>query len=252
MAVRAEAPMSGELVVFTAASLTDAFTEIGQRFEAKYPGVKVVFNFAGSQQLAQQLGQGARADVFASANTTQMKVAIQAGRVASSGQVFAHNRLIVVYPADNPASIQGLGDLTKPGLSLVLAAEAVPVGQYSRTVLDRISQDPAFDPSFKERVLANVVSYEENVRAVFSKVVLGEADAGIVYASDVATARAARIGHIEIPDTLNTMADYPIAVVSDSAKPNLAERFIDFVLSAGGQATLAGYGFSPVKDSITE
>ena len=138
-----ESVTSTTLTVFAAASLTEAFTELGTQFEAENPGVKVIFNFAGSQQLAQQLTEGAPADVFASANQKQMGVATTAGRVNENEQkIFAHNRLVAIYPKDNPGDVQSLQDLTKPGLSLVLADKDVPVGQYSQDFLDKANEDP--------------------------------------------------------------------------------------------------------------
>ena len=234
----------GTLTVFAAASLTDAFTEIGQQFEAGHPGVKVVFNLAGSQALSQQLGQGAPADVFASANTKEMKNAIAAGRIADGSQkTFAHNKLVVIYPTDNPAGLSKLEDLAKPGLKLVLAAEEVPVGKYSLEFLDKAVQDATFGATFKDDVLKNVVSYEENVKAVLTKVALGEGDAGIVYLTDISLDNAGEVSRLEIPDPLNAVAAYPIAEVSDAAQPELARAFVDLVLSAQGQAILAKHGF---------
>ncbi len=239
---------TGELVVLAASSLSDAFTEIGQAFQEARPGVTVTFNFAGSQQLAQQLGEGAPADVFASANQRQMQVAIDAGRIAAgSARVFVRNRLIVVFPADNPARIVVLHDLAMPGLRLVLAAAEVPAGQYTLEFLDNASADPAFGTDFRDEVLANVVSYEENVRAVLTKVLLGEADAGIVYSSDAAGQDAAQLGRRDIPDGLNVIAEYPIAPVTDSMNPGLAAAFVDFVLSPRGQAILGDHGFAPAS-----
>ncbi len=235
-----------DLTVFAAASLTEAFTEIGRQFETEHPGVRVTFNFAGSQQLVQQLGQGAPADVFASANNKQMGVAIEAGRVISgTQQTFVRNRLVVIYPQDNPAGVSGLADLARPGLHLVLAAKEVPVGQYSLDFLDKATQDPAFGAAYKENVLKNVMSYEENVRSVLAKVVLGEGDAGIVYTSDISGEGVDQVGRLDIPDGLNTVATYPLVVVGDSAYPTQAQAFVDYVLGASGQEILARYGFIP-------
>jgi molybdate transport system substrate-binding protein len=236
---------AGELVVLAAASLSDAFAEIGQEFQGAHPGVTVTFDFAASQQLAQQLGEGAPADVFASANQRQMQVAIDGGRIAAGSQrVFARNRLLIVFPADNPARIVGVQDLAKPGLRLVLVASEAPAGQYTLEFLDNASADPAFGASFRDEVLANVVSYEENVRAVLTKVLLGEADAGIVYSSDAAGQDAAQLGRLDIPDSLNVIAEYPIAPVTDIMNPGLAAAFVDFVLSPRGQAILTDHGFA--------
>lgn len=151
------------LNVFAAASLTEAFNEMGQTFSAEHSGVTLTFNFAGSQQLAQQLGQAAPADVFASANKKQMEVAIEAGRIISGTQkTFVHNRLVVIYPNDNPTGLTQLQDLAKPGLKLILAAKEVPVGQYSLDFLGKAITDTAFSPTYMDDVLKNVVSYEEN------------------------------------------------------------------------------------------
>ncbi len=234
------------LTVFAAASLAQAFAELGERFEVQHPGVEVVFNFAGSQQLAQQLAQGAPGDVFASADAAQMSITIERGRVRPGApRDFARNRLVVVYPKDNPAGLVDLRDLARPGLRgrLVLAAAAVPAGAYTLHFLDKASADPRFGAQFKDAVLSNAGSYEENVRAALSKVVLGEAFAGIVYESDVAGEAANEVGHIEIPDALNVLATYPIAPIADSARPDLAQAFVDFVLSPEGQDVLAKHGF---------
>ncbi len=235
----------GELLVHAAASLTEAFTEIGAAFSAAQPGITVAFNFAGSQQLAQQLAQGAPGDLFASANQRQMQAVVDAGRVADGApQIFVRNRLVVIFPAGNPAGLATLQDLTKPGIKLVLAAAEVPVGGYSIEFLDKATAAD-FGPAYKDGVLANVVSYEENVRAVVSKVVLGEADAGIVYSSDVTGDTVDQVGRIDIPDALNVVAAYPLAVLSDAAHPALAQALADFVLGPDGQAILAKHGFIP-------
>ena len=245
-AASGEAGAGGELLVFAAASLSDAFTEIGQQFDAANTAT-TSFNFAGSNQLAQQIVEGAPADVFASANTTQMNVVIESGDVISGTQhTFARNRLVVIHPSDNPAGITTLEDLANPGLKLVLAAKEVPVGQYSLDFLARASELPQFTATYSETVLANVVSYEENVRSVLSKVALGEADAGIVYTSDISGDAADTVGRIDIPDELNTIASYPIAVTTGAANPELAQAFMDYVLSPEGQQILVKYGFIPI------
>lgn len=240
------APTQSTLTVFAAASLTDAFTEIAVQFEADHPGVAVVLNFAGSQQLAQQLSQGAPGDVFASANPQQMQVVVDNGRIARTAPItFAQNQLVVILPADNPADIATLTDLARPGVLLILAAPAVPVGQYSRDFLARAAADADFGPAYRDRVLANVVSLEQNVRTVFTKVSLGEADAGIVYSSDIIGVGADSVSAIPIPTTLNTSASYQIAPLSDSRQPDLAAAWIAFIRSAQATAVLESYGFLP-------
>lgn len=232
------------LTVFAAASLTEAFTELSNQFMAAHPETAVVLNFAGSQQLAQQLAQGAPADIFASADQPQMTVAVDNGRIAASAvQPLLHNQLVIITPADNPANIRSPGDLATPGLKLVLAATAVPVGRYTRDFLANVTAYGAYVADFETAVLANVVSYEQNVRAVLSKVALGEADAGIVYSSDAAGSTA--VQQIAIPVEVNPRATYLIAATLDSAQP-LAQAFLDFVLSDEGQAVLAQHGFVPL------
>ena len=196
----AEAPIAivepQTLTVFAAASLTDAFTEIGKSFETANPGVTVTFNFAGSQALRTQIEEGASVDVFASASGKEMD-ALVTGKFVADGvkQIFLNNKLVVILPSDNPARLEALEDIAKPGIKLVLAAEEVPVGNYARQALDLMNA--SFGVDFKDKVLANVVSNEDNVKQVVAKVQLGEADAGIVYTSDVVAATDLKT--IEIP-----------------------------------------------------
>jgi len=234
------------LTVFAAASLTDAFAALAEIYEANSPHIDVVFNFAGSNQLATQIDQGAPVDVFASANREQMENAVAGGRIdADTPRVFVTNRLVLAYPQENPAGISALSDLALPDTLIVLAAEEVPVGRYSLQFLDKAAADPAFGSNFKQGVLDNVVSYEENVRAVLNKVSLGEADAGIVYLSDLVGVEG--VSYLEIPDTLNSIAEYPIAALNDSENAAAAAAFIDLVIGAEGQAILAEYGFGPAS-----
>jgi len=235
---------SSTLTVFAAASLTDAFTEMGAQFESLHPDVQVEFNFAGSQQLAQQLAQGAPGDVFASANEKQMMKAVENGRILPhSPQPFTHNELIVIFPQDNPGSITALADLTRPGLKIILATAEVPVGAYSLQFLQAASAEDGLGVGFETAVSANVVSYEQNVRVVLSKVALGEADAGIVYSSDLVGSLKTEVRKIAIPAEWNVVATYPIAPLANSTQPNLAQEFIDFVLSTAGQQILEKYGY---------
>ena len=230
------------LNVFAAASLTDAFTEIGKNFEAANPGVTVTFNFAGSQALRTQIEEGAPADVFASASGKEMDTTV-AGKFVADGtpKVFLNNKLVLILPADNPAGVAKLEDLAKPGLKLVLAAEEVPVGNYARQSLDLMNG--SFGTDFEDKVLANVVSNEDNVKQVVSKVQLGEADAGIVYTSDAVA--APELKTVEIPTELNVIAKYPIAPLVKSANADLATSFVEYVLSTDGQAVLTKWGFAP-------
>ena len=234
------------LTVFAAASLTDVLGTLGRAFESSHPGTKVQFNFAGSQQLALQLQQGAKADVFASADERWMQAVRDSGLIAGEPVVFARNRLVVVLPKTNPAGIARLQDLARAGLKLVIGAEAVPIGKYTRQMLERLSAVPGFGKDYGARVLANVASYEENVKGVVAKVQLGEADAGVVYRSDATGPSAAQLATMDIPDAGNVIATYPMAVAAASANPTLAAAFVDLVESVEGQAVLQRAGFMAV------
>jgi molybdate transport system substrate-binding protein len=239
------APPARSLTVFAAASLTDAFKEIGTQFEAANPGVTITFNFAGSTALSTQLSQGASADVFASANHTEMDKMTAASLVASgAAQDFLTNLLVVILPPSNPASLQTLQDLAKPGLKLVLGANTLPAGKYALQTLDNMVKDPTFGADFKTKVLANVVSYETDVKQVVAKVQLGEADAGIAYVSDAVAAPTLKT--ITIPANFNVIAKYPIAALTKAPQPELASAFIAYVLSSDGQAILKKWGFTPI------
>lgn len=232
------------LQVLAAASLAETFGELAPAFERAHPGVRVRASFGGSQQLASQLAQGAVADVFASADERWMQDAGGHGLIVGPARTFAHNRLIAIVPAANPGHIRRLQDLARPGVALVLAADAVPVGRYSRVMLRNLASDPAFGRDFDARALRNVVSEEEDVLAVVGKVQLGEADAGIVYASDVTPAVAGRVRALAIPAAANVIARYPIAVLRGAPAPDAARAFVAFVLSREGQRILARHGLT--------
>ncbi len=232
------------LTVFAAASLTQAFEEIGHAFEREHPEVHITYNFAGSQALRTQIEQGAPADVFASASLADMDALVSAGYVPSSSiRPLVTNRLEVILPAGNPAGLSRLQDLSRPGLKLVLAAQDVPVGNYARQALAKM--DGPFGAGFSKRVLANVVSEEDNVKQVVAKVELGEADAGIVYVSDAVAAPGLKT--IQIPPELNVTAQYVIAPVKSAREPALAAAFLDYTRSSAGQAVLARWGFGPAQ-----
>jgi len=237
------------LTVFAAASLTDAFGAIATDFETAHADVKVVFNFGNSSTLAAQLAEGAPADVFASANDKQMDVARSAGRVVDPIHIFAQNRLIIAVPADNPAHIQSLHDLAKPGLLLVVATPGAPVRDYTDRMLEQLAAVPAYGQAYRQAVIANIVSEEDTVRQVVAKVALGEADAGIAFQSDITPGVASDVTAIPIPTIYNPLTSYPIAVTNDTPHPQLARAFVDYVLSDAGQAVLAHWGFIPVSAS---
>lgn len=223
--------VEGEILVFAAASLTDAFDELGTLFSEDHPDATVTFNFASSSQLATQISEGAPADVFASANQAQMDVVGDADLLDGESEVFVTNLLEIAVEPGNPLGVTGLADLADPDLILVLAAPEVPVGQYGQEALDAAG------------VAVAVASLEVDVRAVLSRVSLGEADAGIVYASDI-TAAGADVEGVEIPEDQNIVASYPIAALTGAPNPDGAAAFTEFVLSDGGQAVLAEYGFA--------
>ena len=236
----------GDLTVFAAASLTDAFEAIEQELEAATPNLSITYNFGGSQALVTQLEEGAQADVFASANTALMDAAIAAELVAGEPVPFVRNRLAIVTPAGNPVGIESAADLGKEGILLVLAQPEVPAGRYARESVCKMASDTVtYGPDFVERVAANVVSEEEDVRDVLAKVALGEADAGIVYVSD-AVAAGDQVLMVDIADEVNVIATYPVAVLAEGDQA-LGSPFISFLLSEEGQALLERFGFQPVE-----
>ena len=219
------------LHVLAASSLSEAFTEIGGAFEQEHPGVKVVFDFAGSQDLVAQIGQGAPADVIATADTSSMdKLAGQ----TSAPQVFATNELAIAVAPGDPLGITGLASLSDPGLKVVLAAPEVPAGKYAQQVLTRAG------------VSVKPVSLEASAKGVVTKVALGEADAGIVYASDV-TAAGGDIEGVAVPAGQNVTATYPIARLMEADSTFVADQFIEYVLSGAGQQTLRDFGFGAAQ-----
>ncbi|MEX2238013.1 MAG: molybdate ABC transporter substrate-binding protein [Dehalococcoidia bacterium] len=237
--------IEGDLTVFAAASLTDAFGEMGSVLEANNPELDIEFNFASSNSLLTQIQEGAPADVYAAAAPNPVDTAVEEGLVTTP-EVFALNVPVIVVPADNPAGIESPADLANGGVKLVLAAEDVPIGTYSRQVITNLSQDPEYGDDYDDAVLDNVVSNESDVRAVLAKVELGEADAGIVYISDAAVS-GDKVRTIEFPEESNVIAEYPIAVVEDGDNGEAAAAFVEFVLSDVGQAILVEYGFQPAS-----
>ncbi len=238
-----------ELTVFTAASLTGAFGEIGQIYENE-TGINVIFNFDGSQALRTQIENGAYADVFASANNKQMNALKGLGLINNSTvSIFTNNKLSLIVPKDNPAEISNLSDLTKPGVKIVIGTKEVPVGDYAMQIINKLGNDSAYGPGYKEKVLANIISQETNVNYVVTKIALGEADVGIAYVSDVTEDLSSKVDKVDIPDEYNIIAEYPMGILNESKYPAEAEEFIDLVKSEEGRAVLEKYGFAPVADS---
>ena len=222
----------GDITVFAAASLTDAFNEVGVAFTKANPRTKVTFTFDASSALAAQIVQGAPADVFASADTANMDKLTTVGLNGTAPMIFATNSLAIIVPAGNPKGIGGVSDLVKPNLKVVLCAEQVPCGKYSKQILDRA------------KVTVTPVSAEQNVRGVVTKVTAGEADAGIVYTTDVRAA-GAKASSVTIPSELNVVATYPIATTKSSRHADVGGAFIAFLAGVDGRAIMDRLGFGP-------
>jgi molybdate transport system substrate-binding protein len=223
---------SGEITVFAASSLTESFDALAKQFEKKYPDVTVKFNYDASSNLATQINQGAPADVFASADQDNLQKAIDAGTVTPPPVVFAKNSLEIAVEKGNPKKIKSLADLQKPGTVVVLCADQVPCGKYAAQSLAMAG------------VTVNPASKEENAKATLSKVSIGEADASIVYVTDVKAAKGTTSG-VTIPGKINVIATYPIGVVKASQNAAAAKAWVKFVRSKEGQKTLTKFGFLP-------
>jgi molybdate transport system substrate-binding protein len=221
----------GELLVSAAASLTDAFAEVEAGFEAANDGVDVVLNLGASSALREQILEGAPADVFASANTSNMDQVAEAGEVSSETEIFVINSLQIAVPEGNPAGVVGLGDFANEELLIGLCAEVVPCGEFGREALANAGVSPSVDTN------------EPDVRALLTKVEAGELDAGITYVTDVISTDGAVEG-VDISDEFNVVAEYPIAALAGAPNPRAAAAFVEFVLSEEGQAILTAYGFA--------
>ncbi|MET0590135.1 MAG: molybdate ABC transporter substrate-binding protein [Naasia sp.] len=222
--------LSGALTVYAAASLTDVFETIAQGFEEENPGVDVTFNFAGSSDLVAQLSEGAPADVFASADEKNMIAAADGGLLDGDDELFASNTLEIAVPAGNAARIASLADLARPDLRVVVCAPQVPCGAATQKVVEAAG------------VALTPVSEESSVTDVLAKVASGEADAGLVYVTDIARADGDVEG-VPFDESSAAVNRYPIATLAGSADPGLARAFADYVLGAAGQAALADAGF---------
>jgi molybdate transport system substrate-binding protein len=236
--VRAEA-----ISVFAAASLTESFKELGKMFGSQG---SAQFNFGATNELRTQIEHGARADVFASASQEEMDKAVKAG-IVKDPVVFVRNRLVLIVPKANPGGIKSLKDLARPGLKLVTTHPNVPVGKYTMQMLEKMAQDPKYGASYAADVKKNFRSLEVNVKAVAAKVSLSEADAGVVYYSDVTARLGETVQAFDIPAKFNVDATYPIAVVAKAAHAETAQKFIEFVTSPAAQEVFKKYNFRTVK-----
>jgi len=223
------------ITVFAAASLQDAFEQLGTEFEVAHPGFEVQFSFNSSTQLSQQITDGAPADVFASADTENMDVLVLHGEVLGYPAVFATNHLQILVALSAVERVHSLVDLSRQDVVVVLAAKDVPLGRYSAEVLSAAG------------ITVSPVSYESSASGVVSKVVSGEADAGIVYSSDILRAGRTTVG-VDIPSAINANVSYPIAVTHRGMQNPGAAQWVKFVLSQRGQEILLRHGFSPVGD----
>jgi molybdate transport system substrate-binding protein len=221
------------ITVFAASSVAELFDQMGVAFQAEQPGAAVSFAFGGSSDLAGQILQGAPVDVFASADQANMAKLVDGGQASGTPVVFAKNTMAIIVAPGNPKGITTLADLSNPDLVVVLGAPEVPAGQYAATVLENAG------------VAVTPKSFESNVQAVVTKVTAGEADAGIVFATDVKAAGSNAAG-VEIPADVNVIAEYPIVMTTSSTNQPLATAFINFVMSPAGQKILADAGFLPV------
>lgn len=234
---------AGSITVFAAASLREAFDNAAPAF-TKRTGMTVTYSFGGSDTLATQIKEGAPADVFVSANEAQMKVVEDAGLVAGAPRTLARNRLVLIVPKRDPAHVGSLRDLARPGVRVVLAAASVPVGAYSRAAFRALQGKPGFPADFAAAVERNVVSNEVDVKAVATKISLGEGDAGIVYLTDVTPQIATNVTTIAFPPGASPDAVYPIAALKGAPNTAGARTFVEFMLSADGQRFLRARGFA--------
>ena len=242
----ATAAPSVTLTVLAAASLSTAFPAIANKFHQSHPNVTIRFSFAGTQTLVTQIENGAPADVFASADQAHMATLLTEGKVKSPA-VFARNRLVIIVPKSNPAGITRPTDLGRPGVKLDLAAPAVPAGKSAHDMLVKLAATTSSPAAFTAQVNKNVVSQEDNVEAVVTRIALGEADAGIVYVSDLATRNGKSVTSIDIASSVNIINTYPIATLADSTHATEARAFVDFVRGKAGQDVLSHDGFLPAE-----
>jgi molybdate transport system substrate-binding protein len=226
----ASAGSLGHVTVLAAASLTEAFTAIGEQLESDHPGTDVTFSFAASSELATQIAAGAPADVFASASQPTMDQVVQVGAAAGDPAVFARNRLQIAVPTGNPAGVTGLADFATTDLTIALCAPEVPCGDAADRALAAAGVTAAPD------------TLEPDVKAVLSKVSLGEVDAALVYRTDVIAA-GDKVEGIDVPEAVEAVNDYPIVVLADSPNPGGAQAFVDLVRSTEGVAVLEKAGF---------
>lgn len=236
-----------EMEVYAAASLTEAFTEFEQKFQKENPNVEVINSFASTSTLRFQVEQGAVPDVFGSANHKHISGLAKGGFIAGDYSAIAHNCVTIIVPKDNPGNIDGIEDLARRRVDLVACSPEVPIGNYTMQVLDNIQKSGDCGRDFKEKVKRNFISLEPTVKGIVTKVRLGEADAGMVYASDVTPDVRKQVKVLTIPEKYNVLATCYIAVIKDCDRPDLGRKYVEMVLSDDGQKIMQKHGFVPIR-----
>lgn len=242
------AAAGGEIIAFTAASLTGASEDLGKAFEAANPGTTVTFNLQGTQSLKKQIELGAQGDVFISAKTAYTNDLMGEGfLVNDTVEKLTSNYIVVILPAGNPGNITSLADLSKDGVKIAMGTAEVPVGINTRTVINKLANSTLVPEGWKEGVYNNVVTYETTEPGVVTKVSLGEVDAGFVYESSYKAATPGSLELLPIPEEDNALQIYTVGVLTDSTNKETAQNFVDFLLSDDGQAILKDYGFTSLS-----
>jgi molybdate transport system substrate-binding protein len=239
----ASAAPAGELTVFAAASLTKPFGDLEGAWSLAHPDTALVFSFDASSALRTQIEQGAPADVLASADAKNPQALVDECLAAGPVTAFATNHLVIIVPRGNPAGIRSAADLAMPGVKVVAAGPDVPITTYAMQLLEDLATLSGYPADFVAAYEGNIVSAEDNVKAVLAKIELGEGDAAIVYVTDAAS--STRVDTIAVPDEANVLATYGAVTIADSSRPEPAAAFLEFLTSPDAQAILARYGFLP-------
>ncbi len=241
LSLAAEQPQ--DLTVFCAAGLSGAFNDLGQLYKNE-SNVGIAFNFDGAQVLRTQIENGAYADVFVSGSNKHMN-ALKAEGFMDNSTVFelARSWQAIIVPKDNPAGIENLSDLAKPGIKIVMGSKDLPINEVTMQILNKTANDTAFGPDFKQKVLSNVISQETNINFIVAKVALGEADAAFAHKSEVSSEYAAKVAFIDIPEKYNVKSEFTIGVLSESEQPEQAKKFLEMVKSDKGKEILANNGY---------
>jgi molybdate transport system substrate-binding protein len=236
-------PAAVDLTIYGAASLKGVLAEVKQAYETAVPGATLTISTDASSALATKIEQGAPADVFLSADTRNAQALVDKGLTDGPAVPFAGNKLTVIVPTDNPAGITTPADLAKAGLKIIAAGDEVPITKYATQLVDNLAKEPGYPADFAAAYAANIVTKEDNVKAVVAKIELGEGDAGIVYVTDVAA--STKVANVDVPDSANVLATYAGVVVKASENAAAAQAFLAWFAGPDGQAILAGFGFLP-------